>query len=125
MLRSWPADRMIGLDRKEFREHGWSLSISQIEEVGLDDFPRRQPDLQSALDSLRAERKLDYAAVIVTDIRRHYSLLLVSGADAITKGLDYPREKSGAFRLDGVVSRKKQFFPYMSRVLAKARRSAA
>lgn len=123
MLHSWPADKMIGLDRKEFNEHGWSISISQIEETVLDEFPRRQQDLQAALDQLRQERSLDYAAVIITDIRKHYSLLLVSGAEAITIGIDYPREKSGAFRLDGVVSRKKQFFPYISRVLAKARRN--
>ena len=123
MLHSWPADKMIGLDRKEFTEHGWTISISQIEETGLEEFPLRQADLQEALENLRRERRLDYAAVIITDIRLHYSLLLVTGAEAITRGIDYPREKSGAFRLDGVVSRKKQFFPYISRVLAKARRN--
>ena len=125
MLKSWPADRMIGLDRKEFQEHGWKISISQIEETALEEFPRRQADLQAALEVMRRERGLDYAAVIVTDIRSHYSLLLVAGDEAITKGIDYPHDKSGAFRLEGVVSRKKQFFPYISRVLAKVRRGAA
>lgn len=122
MLHTWPADRMIGLDRKEFNEYGWRISISQIEEIGLEEFPNRQKDLQLALDNLRLDRDLDYAAVIVTDIRLHFSLLLVSGAEAITSGIDYPRDKCGAFRMEGVVSRKKQFFPYISRVLAKARR---
>lgn len=122
MLLSAPADRMIGLDRKEFHEHGWRISISQIEENGLDDFSSRQQELEESLSALCEDRDLDCAALLVTDIRRLYSLLLVSGDEAIIREIDYPRDKCGTFRLEGVVSRKKQFFPYMSRVLAKARR---
>ena len=125
MLRSAPAEKIIGLDRKEFREYGWFISISQIEEPGLDDFPRRHRELEESLAHLCRDRALDCAALLVTDIRNLYSLLLISGEEAIIREIDYPRERSGAFRLDGVVSRKKQFFPYMSRVLAKARRRSA
>jgi manganese-dependent inorganic pyrophosphatase len=125
MLRSAPADKIIGLDRKEYLEHGWHVSISQIEEASLDDFRRRRRELGETLDALCEDRDLDCAALLVTDIRNLYSLLLVSGEQAIVREIDYPREKGGAFRLDGVVSRKKQFFPYMSRVLAKARRRSA
>lgn len=125
MLRSAPAGKMIGLDRKEFHEHGWRISISQIEETGLDAFPDRQQELAEALAALCEDRDLDCAALLVTDIRRLYSILLVAGDEAITREIDYPRDKCGAFRLEGVVSRKKQFFPYMSRVLARARRRSA
>lgn len=125
MLRSAPADKMIGLDRKEFHEHGWRISISQIEETGLDAFPCRRQELEEGLAALREDRDLDCAALLVTDIRRLYSLLLISGEEAIIREIDSARDKCGTFRLDGVVSRKKQFFPYMSRVLAKARRRSS
>ncbi|MFM7181695.1 MAG: putative manganese-dependent inorganic diphosphatase [Verrucomicrobiales bacterium] len=125
MLRSAPAGRIIGLDRKEFHEHGWRISISQIEENRLDDFPGRQKELEESLGALCEDRDLDCAALLITDIRRLYSLLLISGEEAIVREIDCPRDKCGTFRLDGVVSRKKQFFPYMSRVLAKARRRSA
>jgi len=120
MLSSWPADKMIALDRKEFQDNGWKISISQIEEVGLESFSERREDLQQALEDLIEERKLDFAALLVTDITYHYSLLLVAGHEAIIGGISYPTVAEKAFRLEGVVSRKKQFFPYLSRILVKA-----
>ncbi len=123
MLRSAPADKLINADRKEYKEHGWRISISQIEEVALDGFMARRAELEDYLDHLRCERELDHACLLVTDITRLFSLLLVSGNESISRLIDYPRQFDGVFRLDGVVSRKKQFFPYISRVLARASRN--
>jgi manganese-dependent inorganic pyrophosphatase len=120
LLRGAPSGAILGTDRKEFTEHGWRISISQIEELGLDEFPVRRDELQGALEELRREKGVDFACLIVTDIRRHFSLLLTAGSAAVVKEIDFPQLGPDLFEMDGVVSRKKQFFPFISRVLARA-----
>jgi len=125
ILRELPPTSVIGTDRKEYREAGWRVSISQIEELGLETFDEREKELQAALAALRTERTLDFACLLVTDITRHRSLLLTDGDQRITDALTYPRLRKGVFDLEGVVSRKKQFFPYLSNHLAKIPRDGA
>jgi len=114
ILRELPPAAVIGTDRKEYLEAGWRISISQIEELGLETFDEREKELQSALADLRAERTLDFACLLVTDITKHRSLLLTDGDPRLTEAFTYPRLRKGVFDLEGVVSRKKQFFPYLS-----------
>lgn len=124
ILRELPPAAVIATDRKEYFESGWRVSISQIEELGLEAFDEREKDLQAALAAWRAERTLDFACLLVTDITRHRSLLLTEGDHRITDALTYPRLRKGVFDLEGVVSRKKQFFPYLSNHLARIPRDA-
>ena len=125
ILRELPPAAVIGADRKEYVESGWRISISQIEELGLEAFDEREKELQAALATLRAERTLDFACLLVTDITRHRSLLLTDGDPRLTDALTYPRLRKGVFDLEGVVSRKKQFFPYLSNHLGRISRESA
>jgi manganese-dependent inorganic pyrophosphatase len=122
MLREVPPAGVVSADRKEYNEAGWRVGISQIEELGLETFPDREKDLQAALANLRRERTLDVACLLVTDITRHHSLLLVDGDQRVIEAIDYPKIRKNLFDLEGVVSRKKQFFPYLSNRLARIRR---
>jgi manganese-dependent inorganic pyrophosphatase len=119
ILKELSAADVLTADRKEYVEAGWRLGISQIEELGLETFPDREKDLQRALADLRIARRLDFACLLVTDITRHRSLLLVEGDPKMIEAIDYPRLRKNVFDLEGVVSRKKQFFPYLSNRLAK------
>ncbi len=120
LLRAAPVTTILNTDRKEFTEHGWRISISQIEELGLDDLPARTAELQASLENLRIAQDCGFACLIVTDINRHYSVLLTAGSPAVTYEIDYPALGHGIFEMDGIVSRKKQFFPFISRVLSRA-----
>jgi manganese-dependent inorganic pyrophosphatase len=122
LLRTAAAESILNTDRKEFNEHGWRITISQIEELGLDDFPRRREELAAALEAFRAAAGYDFSCLLVTDIRKHSSLLLTAGNRAVVQEIDFPQLGPDLFELDGVVSRKKQFFPFISRALAKAQR---
>lgn len=122
MLKSWPAEEMIGLDRKEFEEHGWRISISQIEEVDVSAFDSRRAEIIEAMEKLIRDRDMDVAALLVTDITRHISVLQMVGHQGVCEEIDYPSLGGNSFRLDGVVSRKKQFFPYISRILGRVGR---
>jgi manganese-dependent inorganic pyrophosphatase len=120
LLRAAPVETILNTDRKEYREHGWHISISQIEELGLDDLPRRTAELQAGLESLRTARQCEFACLMVTDISRHHSVLLTAGSSAVIEEIDFPPLGPGTFEMDGIVSRKKQLFPFLSRVLARA-----
>jgi len=125
LLRAAPVAAILNTDRKEFTEHGWHISISQIEELGLDDLPARTGALHAGLEDLLAAQECDFACLIVTDITRHYSVLLTAGSRAVIEEINYPPLGPGVFEMDGIVSRKKQFFPFISRVLARAERTPA
>jgi|UniRef100_UPI00378401FD manganese-dependent inorganic pyrophosphatase len=119
MLREHTPDRALESDRKVFEENGWHISISQIEELGLDEFWKREAELQGALQSLLTKHNLHFACLMVTDITRHHSVLLVAGDQRVIDAIDYPQAKEHVYDMAGVVSRKKQLFPYMSHVVTK------
>jgi len=105
------AEDAINADRKVFEENGARVSISHVEESGLDLFAGCKDGLSAALDALIDVKGYDLALLIVTDINSHHSVLLASGNTAIIKALDFERGKDGVFQAPGVVSRKKQVFP--------------
>ena len=106
-------------DRKEFDESGWRFSLSQIEELGLEEFWKQDGALHEALEKIVDERRLHFAGLLVTDITRHNSVFIVAGDPRIAAGIEYPQLKRGVFEMKGVVSRKKQLLPYMCRLVGK------
>lgn len=101
---------ILTTDRKEFYEDGIKISISQIEERGLNEFEKRKLKLAEELEVLRVNEDCDLALLVVTDIATHYSLILAVGHPALLEALPY-ENKDGAYIAPGVVSRKKQVFP--------------
>jgi manganese-dependent inorganic pyrophosphatase len=114
---SAPAEIVAG-DCKEYSENGWRLAIAQVEELGFERFWPRETSLAGALAALREERGLDLVCLLITDISTHTSYLLGDGQSRLLDAIDYPRLKPGLWRLDGVVSRKKQLLPHLAQRLA-------
>ncbi len=121
MLREQTPERALESDRKVFEENGWHISISQIEELGLEELWKRESELHRALEDLLEKHSLHFACLMVTDITRHHSVLLVAGDKRIIEQVnaDHAVVREHVFDLPGVVSRKKQLFPYMSHVVTK------
>lgn len=119
LLREATAERAIEGDRKVFEENGWRISISQIEEMGLDEFWKQETALHAALVALCQAHKLHFACLMVTDITMHHSVLLVAGDKRVAAAVDYPERSPQIFDMPGVVSRKKQLFPYLSNLVGK------
>jgi manganese-dependent inorganic pyrophosphatase len=117
---SRPAD-VIREDCKEFSEQGVRFSISQIEESGFDLFWERKEELRSALEEHARRQRLDFAALLVTDVVTNGSLLLLSQESEAWEETHYPRLDPGLYSLKGIVSRKKQLLPLVSQLLASAR----
>ena len=118
-LRTSTPARVIREDCKEFTEHGVRFSISQIEEIGFDLFYERKEELRTALEVFAAQHKLDFAALLVTDIVSNGSLLLLSQESEAWEDINYPRLDRNLYELKGIVSRKKQLLPLISQLLAK------
>ena len=117
------AEEAINADRKVFEENGARVSISHVEESGLDLFAGRKEDLSNALDNLIEVKAYDLALLIVTDINSHHSLLLGSGNAQIMNALNFDRDADGVFQAPGVVSRKKQVFPAVCQAIRIASHS--
>ena len=107
----------VGEDRKVFEEMGARISISHVEESGLDLFASRREELVATLDNLIAHKGYDLALMIITDINSHHSVLLASGDEKIVGALPFERDADGVFQAPGVVSRKKQVFPAVCHAL--------
>ena len=119
MLRENTAERALESDRKVFEENGWRISISQIEELGLGEFEKREHELHAALGRLLDMHGLHFACLMVTDITEADSILLVAGSDKIIAEIDYTELRRHVYEMPGVVSRKKQLFPYLSNVVGR------
>ncbi|HWL51170.1 MAG TPA: putative manganese-dependent inorganic diphosphatase [Chthoniobacteraceae bacterium] len=123
-LLTMSAEAAINVDCKEYEEEGVRFSVAQIEELSFTPFQEKQAALLEALDQhCRAGRYL-FSALLVTDISTKVSILLVCGAKAFRRQIDYPALGPNQWELDGVVSRKKQLLPYLLGCLQATDRAA-
>ncbi|HXT40241.1 MAG TPA: putative manganese-dependent inorganic diphosphatase [Candidatus Angelobacter sp.] len=118
LLVSKPAAQAIATDCKEYAEQGRSFSVAQIEEIGFDAFWKRKRDVVAALEALRANKGYFFCALLVTDVVKQTSLLVIAGSEQFLQKVDYPELEPGIYELEGVVSRKKQLLPYLTHCLA-------
>jgi manganese-dependent inorganic pyrophosphatase len=120
ILTSSAAAQAITMDCKEFTEGSRRFSIAQIEELGFNQFWKRKAELAEALEHYRQSKDYFFSALLVTDVARNTSLLLISGSRSFLSRIDYPEKESGVYILAGVVSRKKQLLPYFIHTLEQA-----
>ena len=109
---------VIRSDCKNYIEGEISFSVSQIEELGYDNFWKNESALSEALEAYRKEENLFFSILLVTDINTHNSLLLVAGNEELKSSIKYPQQgQSNIYELSGIVSRKKQLIPYITSML--------
>lgn len=116
-LRSCTPAKVVREDCKEFEESGHRFSISQIEEIGFDLFWERKDELALGLQGLATANRLEFCALLVTDIASNGSLLLMSSEPDGWDEINYPQLEDKLYRLDAVVSRKKQLLPLIISLL--------
>src|SRR4029079_15964688 len=124
VLTSLAASQAITMDCKEFSERGRIFSIAHIEELGFDPFWHSKAELDSALEGYRSRKNYYFSALLVSDVVRTTSLLLIAGSRGFLKFIDYPEKEPGLYELAGVVSRKKQLLPYLIHCLEQSGNTA-
>jgi manganese-dependent inorganic pyrophosphatase len=111
-------DKVVRSDHKIYDEEGIRFSVSQVEELGFGNFWQKAGELSDALQQLRDSEKINFAALLVTDINTQNSLLLVKGEADLIRRINYAQvQKDEIFDLPGIVSRKKQLIPYFTSLL--------
>ena len=119
-LRTSTPDGVVQEDCKEFLEGDIRFSISQIEETGFDLFWERKEELRVALVAYAEQHRLDFSALLITDVVSNGSLLLLSRETGAWEEINYPRIDPGLYALKNVVSRKKQLLPLVTQLIQSA-----
>ncbi|HMS00128.1 MAG TPA: DHH family phosphoesterase, partial [Anaerolineales bacterium] len=103
---------IVSTDIKQYEAGGFKLAIAQAEVTDLLQLDEHLAPLAKALDELKDKRGLDFAMLLITDIVRGTSRLIVStNPPPVLGDLPYPPLTDGTRDAQGVVSRKKQLLP--------------
>lgn len=117
-----PPEKVVRSDFKIYDEEGVTFAVSQVEELGFDNFWAHAKDIAAALADLRNTEKLAFAALLVTDINTQNSLMLVKGDPEFIRRISYAHvQQDEIFDMPGIVSRKKQLIPYLTSILREMR----
>ncbi|PLX89252.1 MAG: inorganic diphosphatase [Desulfuromonas sp.] len=114
------ARQLILGDFKEYQVESDTLGLGQVEVVNLHSFQQRKEELLAELARLRDEKGYLLAALLVTDIVEGNSLLVTSGPNELPYMIRYPQVEKNIYRLNGVLSRKKQLVPHLLKVFKVA-----
>jgi manganese-dependent inorganic pyrophosphatase len=109
-------DELIEEDLKEFSVGDVKVGIGQFSVMGLEGLEEIRPELTRRLEELRSERRMGYLLLMATDLLEENTELFVSGQhpEEIAKAFNRPWENGSVF-LPGVLSRKKQVVPPLSK----------
>ncbi|WKZ38208.1 MAG: DHH family phosphoesterase [Anaerolineales bacterium] len=105
-------EEIVSTDIKSFEGGGYKFAVAQVEVTDILQLTEHLDPLQHALNDLRDKRGLDFAMLLVTDVVRGTSRLLISSeAPTVLNDLPYPPMPDRTRDAQGVVSRKKQLLP--------------
>lgn len=117
ILSSAPDD-VIRADFKIYLEEGVRFSVSQVEELGFNNFKKNEEKISEALDRLRKSERLYFTSLLVTDINTQNSLFVIRGEREFLDRITYKSVKHpDIFDMPGIVSRKKQLLPFLTSIL--------
>ena len=97
-------------DFKTYREKNLKIGIGQCECTTLEDLEDYRQDYLAALEDVRKRQGLDWAVLMITDVIREHSVLLITEFRA-GNHLPYSLVSDRVYDMPGVMSRKKQLLP--------------
>lgn len=110
-LATRPPEEIVSADLKLYEAGGLQFGVAQVEVSSLVELDEHLTELREALIALRDAKGLDFAMLMVTDVVRGSSRLLLTSDVPALGGLPYSLLPDGTLRAQGVVSRKKQLLP--------------
>jgi manganese-dependent inorganic pyrophosphatase len=108
---------VIHQDMKDYSEGGFLFTVSQIEVDTTNELLSRKTEFLDALENERNERDALFAALMVTDVSKLKSNLLIAAKESFLSLLEFPRREDGVYFLGDIVSRKKQLLPLLTEQL--------
>ncbi|WP_062328143.1 putative manganese-dependent inorganic diphosphatase [Treponema endosymbiont of Eucomonympha sp.] len=114
------AGEVIKQDMKEYDEAGVTFTVSQIEVDTPAEILSRKKEFLDELEIERRTRDALFSAIMVTDITKLTSTLLIAGKPAFLESLGFPRQGEGVYFLNDILSRKKQLVPLLTEQVGRA-----
>jgi len=102
---------VVSTDMKIYHSGQYQFAISQAEVSDQNEVTEHLDSLTGALEELRESKGLNFAMLMVTDVVRGSSRLLMSNPPPLLENLPYSPQPDGTRLAEGVVSRKKQLLP--------------
>jgi manganese-dependent inorganic pyrophosphatase len=112
-------EEVVRTDLKQYEAGGHRFAIAQVEVTDLVQLAESGDKLLAALNAIREKRALDFAMLMVTDVVRGSSRLLLTNELSELTDLPYPPLPDGTRLAEGVVSRKKQLLPVVLGLLER------
>ncbi len=110
-LSSQPSSEIIRRDVKIYNSGGYKFTISQAEVSDLYELNKHKNELQTALSDFRESKEFDFAVLMVTDVVRGSSRIMMENTPAILEDLPFIKNNDGTLIAKDMVSRKKQLVP--------------
>ena len=115
-----PVRDLVMRDFKDFNMNGHLVGIGQLEVIDLAVFDEIKADLEADIAKLKIEGNRHSVFLLLTDIMKEGSQMLIASDDANLVEQAYGEKPSeDKVWLDGVLSRKKQVVPPLQDVFAK------
>jgi manganese-dependent inorganic pyrophosphatase len=113
-------EEVVSTDIKSYEAGGFRFAIAQAEVTDPVQLSEYLAPLTKALGDLKDKRALDFAMLLVTDIVRGSSRLIISSnPPPVLSDLPYPPLADGTRDAPDVVSRKKQLLPVVLGLLER------
>ncbi|MHB8806582.1 MAG: DHHA2 domain-containing protein [Anaerolineaceae bacterium] len=106
-----PPRDIINSDVKAYEVGEYKFSISQVEVSDLYELDEHIEALRKALEEYRENKGNQFAVLMVTDVVRGSSRILMVNPPAILEDLPFNPAADGTLLAEGMVSRKKQLVP--------------
>ena len=114
-----PIRELVMRDYKNFDMHGFKVGVGQLEVVDGSVFDKIKDDLMEDIKKVKDEQNLHTVALLLTDIMKEGSEILVSSDDtSIFEKAFNCKLEDGKVWLDGCLSRKKQIIPFLEPAFA-------
>ena len=118
-IGSRSASDVIKQDKKEYRDQKNVYTVSQIEVDGTDEVLARKQDFLDELEITRRSHGGLFSALLVTDITRLCSIMLIAAEKNFIPFITFPKQEDNVYFLKDVMSRKKQLIPLLSEIIEK------
>lgn len=114
-----PIRDLVKRDYKNFDMHGKKVGVGQLEVVDGSVFDKIKDDLMADIKKLKNEEKLHTVVLLLTDIMKEGSeVLVISDDTAIFEKAFNCKLQDNKVWLDGCLSRKKQIIPFLEPAFA-------
>ncbi len=118
-LKGKSAEKIIMADSKEYKFGRKQIAVGQVEVCGMDEVKEREKELIDGLERLAAKNKYDLILLMATDILAMGSQILFWGGEKYVEKAFGKKPRGHTLYLKGVMSRKKQIIPPLTKVLSR------